>query len=352
MIHKQLGGGGGMEQYFTELCRRLVDSGHDVHVITSKIVLPASEAGGLRIHRVSYGGPIRSARLLSFNYRAKITAAEIGADVTLGFGRTTDQDIHRAGGGCHRVYSRMLPAWKRLSLSNQIDLELERRLYTNGRTSRFVVNTSKVARELQTEYGIDPSRIVKIRTPVDTNRFQPRQQELGGDPLRFLFVSLDHKRKGLEFLLDIWTEVNAQLLIAGTPLNASQRRRIKALGARARFLGHVDDMVDLYRSAHAFIHTSLYDACANTVLQAMSSGLPVIVSARDGAVEFIEQGINGFRLENPKDRNALLDLVRRVIRMDPDEREKLGARARHSVIDQSWSHHVREWISLAESVAK
>lgn len=364
LVHKQIGGGGGLEKYLLGLARQLLEAGHEVHVVTQKAELSEAELAGLTIHRMPKLPVLRSARLLKFCRDSKRAAAEIDADAVLGFGQTIDQDIHRAGGGCHRIYSRMLPALKRLSPKNRVELWLEKQLYTSGQTRRFVVNASKVAAELETEYGVDPDSITVIHTPVDSKRFRPaeqtekaeiRRQLLGREieePV-FVYGSMDHTRKGLDAILDVWPEVapDAHLVIAGHGLSPARQAKFEALGDRASFVGQVADMSKLFKAGDVFLHPTLYDACANTVLQAMATGLPAIVSARDGASDFIEDGETGIRLENPEDREELLSKISRVLNADSEELSRIGANARKRMERQTWARHVKDWMEAIERVS-
>ncbi|MEM7013163.1 MAG: hypothetical protein AAF585_16950 [Verrucomicrobiota bacterium] len=50
LIHKQLGGGGGLEKYLLGFAQQLRDADHDVHVVTQKVAVPDEEIAGIRIH--------------------------------------------------------------------------------------------------------------------------------------------------------------------------------------------------------------------------------------------------------------------------------------------------------------
>lgn len=47
-------------------------------------------------------------------------------------------------------------------------------------------------------------------------------------------------------------------------------------GERYRFMGHVKDMVDIYKRNKYFLYTYLNDACSNTLLEARASGCEII----------------------------------------------------------------------------
>lgn len=365
LVHHQFGGGGGLEKYLVGLVPALIEAGHDLSFVTSRVVNPVPSAENLRILKVDRLPISRTLRLLQFDREGARIAADTNSDLILGFGQTTKQDIHRAGGGCHAVYSRSLAPLKRFSPKNRVELDLERRLYTGGETRHFVVNATKVAEELRQEYNVSPDRISVIHTPVDLKRFQPgerpkqqlRQQLFAhrdSEKPAFLFVSLNHRRKGLDALLEIWPEVDADLWIAGAPSNAFYEGVIRKQGIQDRivWLGKRDDLPDFYRAAEAFVHPTLYDACANTVLQAMASGLPAIVSANDGAKDFVEHEQTGLLLQNPTDSAELLQHVSQVLNLPAEDRTALGSRARNRVSAQTWPNHLDAWNDVFELVMK
>lgn len=349
-------GRGGLEGYLLALARALVARGHEVRLITARTDGEA-ERLGVRIDRIGLGGVPKWCRLAVFARRA--AAVPVAADeVVLGFGRTWRQDLHRAGGGCHALYSGLLPWWRRLGLKNRVELALERRLYTGGETGHFVVNAAPVGEQLRAVYRVPADRITVIHTAVDTGRFCPEAAEEvagAGDGLRpvLLFVSSNHRRKGLPVLLRALSEVpGPELWVAGAPMSRADRRLAKLLGVvdRVREYGEVADLVPLYRRATWFVHPTRYDACANTVLQSMACGLPGLISTADGAAAFIRDGENGLLLTRPEDPEAVAAGLRHALAMTPGERSALGRAARATVMPLTWDAHVAAWEMLCRRV--
>lgn len=364
VVYHQLISEGGLETYLLGLIRSFLDAGHEVAAVTARTDAHAA-ACGARVVEVP-GGRVRTGRdLLRFDRESAAAVAGVRADVVLGFGRTTMQDVHRAGGGCHKVYSALLPRHKQLRPKNQVELRLERELYTGGRTRHFVVNSAMVGRELQAEYGVPEGRISVLRTPVDTAHFAPEanrstrarvRAELGTPMDRdvILFVSREHRRKGLETLVEALFEAEAspngdapELWVAGAPV---RRKLLQRSRGRLRWLGSQRDLGDVYRAADFFVHPTRYDACANTVLQAMASGLVPIVSRRDGTADLIEDGLNGWRLAEPGDAGELAGILARARAAGDDERREIGTHARATVLPFTRERHLAEWLQVIESL--
>ena len=84
--------------------------------------------------------------------------------------------------------------------------------------------------------------------------------------------------------------------------------------------------------------------------EAMACGLPGIISAADGASEFIRDGENGLLLAQPGDPVLLGDLLQRALRYAPAERAAMGRAARTTVLPLTWAAHVAAWESLCQKL--
>lgn len=350
---------GGLEGYLREFAGQLRGAGHELVLVSSRVDGAlrdlASEVRLIPPALTSLG------TLRKFAEESAVLVPDLKADAVLGFGRTWLQDIHRAGGGCHWLYSRMLPWWKRWKAKNRWELAAERRLYTGGGTRLFVVNSAKVRAELAEAYGVPAERVRVIHTAVDSGHWRPAdddaarhalRQQLGmsNDAPAFLFASLDHRRKGLDTLLKSLSQVpDARLWVAGQKLDAWQSRiRQQGLTGRVTGVGRAD-LLPYYQAADWFVHPTRYDACANTVLQSMACGLPGIISSGDGAVEFIQPGGNGLILQNPENPDELAAHLRAAIRHSREARARLAIAARQTVLPLTWAAHIEGWMrALAE----
>ena len=347
---------GGLEGYLREFAAQLQAAGHELVLVTSRIDEPMRALAA----EVRLIPPARTSRgtLSRFAEQSAALVPDLRVDAVLGFGRTWRQDFHRAGGGCHWHYSGMLPWWKRWKPKNRLELALEWKLYTGGQTRHFIVNSSKVRRELAEAYQVPAGRVTVIHTAVDTDRWQPApdlatraalREKLGipANTPALLFASLDHRRKGLGTLLPALAQIpEARLWVAGQSLDAWQGIiRKYGLSGRVTGLGRAD-LLPWYQAADWFVHPTHYDACANTVLQSMACGLPGLISAADGAVEFVREGQNGFVISDPSRVDDLSALLARVLALPEAPRAICGAAARETVLPLTWEAHLGAWLQL------
>lgn len=362
LIYHQFIHAGGLENYLIEFSRRLAAEGHELHIVTSRFTPEVTQKFKAQWHLIPRA-PSPLLRMWHFNQAARWELRHLPTDVTIGFGRTTAHDFHRAGGGCHALYSRLLPWYKRYTAKNLLELALEKKLYNSGRTKHFIMNSARVVAQMQGLYPGAREKCSVIYTAVDTEVFKPATHREGHREITCrnmhtdaskpvgLFVSLSHRRKGLDALLQAWRGIDATLWIAGRPLSANYLAMIDNLGIKdkVRALPPTSDLTALYQAADWFIHPTLYDACANTVLQSMACGLPGIISVQDGAIDHIRDGENGFALYHPTRPDELHRRLQDALATPPDQRAAMGARARETMIPFTWDAHVAEWMKVIKS---
>lgn len=360
LIHPQIIRGSGVENFLIEFAKRLTRAGHEITYITS---LTTPEIGAALPGRWELLPRLRGSattRMWHFNRLAPRAAMTAGVDLSIGFGRTCVQDIHRNGTGCHRLYGNLLPLWQRYSVKHLYELYLERRLCEGRETPKFVTSSARVAAQLQGVYGTHGERFRILTPPVETQLFRPAEnrantreiycRKLQTDAAKpvLMFVSVSHRRRGLEPLLEAMAQIDATLWIVGKNLSPALNDRIKRLGigARIRVVPVTSHLVELYQSADWFVHPTQYDAFSNTVLQSMACGLPGLVSVMDGAVDHVRNGENGLMLYHPQQPRELAARIQEALAFDAAAWQELSDAARETVLSLTWERHLEEWAGV------
>ena len=97
---------------------------------------------------------------------------------------------------------------------------------------------------------------------------------------------------------------------------------------RVHFLGYRSDVPDLYAAADAFLFISFREGLSLSLMEAMSSGLPSIVSPIRGNVDLIEDGKEGlYAALTPE---AVAHAIR-TLAENPEECRRLGDAAKEKV---------------------
>jgi glycosyltransferase involved in cell wall biosynthesis len=144
-----------------------------------------------------------------------------------------------------------------------------------ARSARRVIAVSeRTKRDLVDLYGIPPDRITVTPHGVDP-AFGPGQ--VAGEGY-LLFVGAVQARKDPLAAARAAQEVGLPLVVAGPARDPELARELEALGADLR--GYVDkaELAGLYRGAAALVLPSRYEGFGLPVLEAMASGVPVVVA--------------------------------------------------------------------------
>ena len=163
---------------------------------------------------------------------------------------------------------------------------------------------AKSAREIEMIHAVDP-RIDCLLIPngVDINRFKPDYPVPDDGPLKLLCVGRLIERKGQHHLIDAVKQltdegVDVRLDLVGEgdarPANEAQVAKL-GLSDRVRFLGYVprEEIAQHYAAAHVFVLPSYNEGMSVALLEAMASGLAVLVTPTGGTPELVQPEVNG-----------------------------------------------------------
>lgn len=209
------------------------------------------------------------------------------------------------------------------------------------RLPRRLAANSRAAIETALRLGARPRKILLLPNVIDTDHFSP-SESAERDRIRIVTAGRLVEQKRIDRFLRIVAAVRARTarpveveIFGRGPLLDDLRSLARDLGLPddvLRFTDVVADARKIYRDADIFMLTSDFEGTPNVVLEAMSSGLPVIATSVGGTVELIEDGESGFLSgadEIEKMISACIELIE-----SPDLRSKVGARARARVVSR------------------
>jgi glycosyltransferase involved in cell wall biosynthesis len=185
--------------------------------------------------------------------------------------------------------------------SNPIPRWTYDRMLIETEETDFVVAPSTLVADSYLAAGYRSCKLLVNPLGVDGSVFFPATEveRAKRETFRFVFVGQLSLQKGIPQLLDAWNKLspdNAQLVLAGT-IPSNERNVIEPLIQQTRGVkwdGHQTDVPGLLRSCDVLVLPSAQDGFGLVVLEALSSGLPVIVSDRVGAKDCVLEGKNGF----------------------------------------------------------
>jgi glycosyltransferase involved in cell wall biosynthesis len=94
------------------------------------------------------------------------------------------------------------------------------------------------------------------------------------------------------------------------------------------------DLAHAYASADLFAFTSANETFGNVVLEAMASGLPVVVPCAGGPVDIVTPNVTGL-LFDPGNQTEFVRAVKQIV-SQPDALRQMGKAARAYAESQSW----------------
>jgi len=179
-----------------------------------------------------------------------------------------------------------------------------------------------------------------------------RRQLLGlsGEAPLVLFAAHNFRLKGLGELLRASVAGEWVVLVVGNGRTAPYRRLAARLGLfhRVHFAGADRSMAGWYSAADVLAHPTWYDPCSRVVLEALSTGLPVVTTRHNGAGEVIEPGRNGEVVEDPGDYEELAAAIRRALQ--PQVRRYCVESSAAMREQLSMARHARELKALYEEI--
>jgi len=201
--------------------------------------------------------------------------------------------------------------------------------YTLNRTAYLLGDCNAVTNKA-IQFGFPKERIVTFPWGIDLLKFQPGENselrnQLGWND-KFIILSLRSWEKiyGVEMVVNAFYEAVQQrpdlrLLLLGTGSLKAEIEKIiveKDLESLVYLGGVIDqqNLPDYYHGADLYISASYSDGSSVSLMEALGSGLPVLVSDIPGNKEWIDHGYNGwlFKSGSVEDlTQSLLELYER-----------------------------------------
>jgi glycosyltransferase involved in cell wall biosynthesis len=228
---------------------------------------------------------------------------------------------------------------------------LERKIYGNAKVVLATVSKHSAS---QLRQYFSRGGVPIVPNGVDTKVFNAAARDARRDAIRkrwnifpnehvLLLVGNDWKTKGLPVLLQAAAECHdlpVRLLVVGKEDPADWAGLISRLNLaeRVSFFAPIASVLDFYAVADVYVAPSLEDSFNLPALEAMACGMPPIISSSAGISEWIQSGVDGLVIKDPRDPRELARALRNLL-LDPESMQRMGKNAARRAATLSWDRH-------------
>jgi len=189
-----------------------------------------------------------------------------------------------------------------------------------------------------------------IPNGVELDRFFPAEAAVKSNVLRLLTVGRLSVTKRIEMLIDAVeilhrTACKLRLTVVGGGQTERHLRKIvteRELSDVIEITGRIDSetMPEVYRQNDIFISASMQEGMSNAMLEAMSSGLPIVTTRCEGLAELIDG--NGLIVEQDK----VEEIAKAIKRLADDSRlyKQMSTAARKQAEKFDWANVASSYI--------
>ena len=235
--------------------------------------------------------------------------------------------------------------------------------------SSLVFGDCRAVREaVKAHGGPDDAHIVTFPWGIDLDRYRPGpsalkiREELGWqDADVFISTRTWEPVYAIDVLLKAFAALHrkrdsVRLVLLGDGSLASQiHAQIEELGIGdlVHAPGRVpqSDLPDWFRMADAYVSSALSDGTSISLLEAMATGLPVVVSESFGNLEWVQQGVNG-ALAQPGRASSFAEAMRFVIE-DPSRSQRMSStNIEMANAKANWDNNFPELVKAVEKLVK
>jgi glycosyltransferase involved in cell wall biosynthesis len=239
--------------------------------------------------------------------------------------------------GTHPLSHHRIAAREYAKFGFKESMETPPRLLAETVAADHILTASALTTQALLEQGVPEEKIKEIPYGVETrflDRVRPPRR--GDAPAKFLFVGKLSVHKGLHTLREAWSALpmpDITLTVIGRPACEVERRLLETWkDDRVRIVPEVSDVADAYLDADVFVFPSFVEGFGMVSLEAMASGLPVIVTEHSRGV--VRDGVDGFVLPS----GDVAALVARMAQMaaSAELRRMMGTNARERAREYTW----------------
>ncbi|MFN3966284.1 MAG: glycosyltransferase family 4 protein [Endomicrobiia bacterium] len=376
---------GGISKVVVEIAERMANLGYEVHIFTgnydkienTKVIfhkIPIIK--GVVFNKLGLYKISKFLQGISFCIISKFYLKYDIFDIVHVNGDTLAKFDIRMAHSCHKAWLKLANKnlkgpfdWikKNLNPHHWRILITEKFNFTKGNYKKIIAISEITKQEIIENYNVPFGDIVVVPLGVDLNKFNPEHKKLYRSEIRnkyniseeeivLLFVGYDFHRKGLEFVIKAISRLKNQdikLLVVGRDKVWPYINLAKKINVidKIIFVGAQNEINKFYSASDIFVFPTIYEPFGLVVIEAMASGLPVIVSKIAGSAEIITDSKDGMLIGDPKNVEEISEKLYFLIK-NKELREEIGKNARITAENFSWDKITDRIINVYKEVLK
>lgn len=251
--------------------------------------------------------------------------------------------------------------WRHILPKNRVLLAIEKRVLEKD-SKKIIVASEFLKRGILENYKVSEEKITVIPFGANLDKFKLNPQKrteirkkykIGENDICLILSGYEFKRKGLKYVIEALPSVgsNVKLLAVGeeNPRVYKELASNSGVSDRVIFTGFVPEIKDYYSAADIYVFPTTYEPFGITTLEAMATGLPVIISREAGSAEVIKEGQEGLLLNNPRDPQEIAEKINILVN-NTDLRTKMRERALKTAQEYSWDKVAQRILEVYKEV--
>jgi len=359
---------GGAERFAANLTERLAHNpAYDIHVFANRW---NSLSKTISLHHVPIISFPRFLTSLSFAWCAWRLLRRGQYDIIHTHDRIFHADLFSMHGVPHRFWRREIRR-KPMGLTDRMTAWLEDRLVRDPGCRYLLPVSSLALSHYRQQFPEADNRLQVVHPGIDLERFSPNSRimirqdiraryRIGAPDFVVLFVGMNFELKGLATLIAAVAQARKNspggrpitLLVAGK----GDRRRFGRLAAHygiqqaVIFAGEQGQGIeDFYAAADVHALLSGFDTFGMTVLEAMASGLPVIISQNVGAKDLVIDGVHGYIVDG-KQSEEVADRIVALLQLNEQQHQTMAQATRAVAESHSWDKVTQKVSQLYDTI--
>ena len=330
IIRSSYSGFGGVERVACSTIEGLLKRGVKVTLLTWPMQNWPIRHEDLQIVQIGIHRGNRFLKAWMFNRAVDRYLSSHSFGCIFSFDRVTQFTHLHAGGGTHKAFLRiknensnaLVRLFRKASFFHAYTLYVEKKGFYNPRLKKIRCNSELVKNDIYWNYHVDQDKLQVIHSSIDWKEigiaFQQksalakelyRRHGINPEWQCLLFLGSGFSRKGLSIAIEglkVLPEYY-HLLVVGKGSRSVYLRQASKLGLldRVHFLGAQEKGWRYASICKALVLTSLYEPFGGAAAEAQAMGLPVLISDKNGYMDWVMPKRNGIILESPITKNGI-----------------------------------------------